>query len=358
MKLTNKYSIIPTLLFIAISIFSCKKIEPPFDDKDKNDPIYKVQGLMNGDSLNIYVDDTTVFVSEYPHSINGVESYVSEIHDVANAISLRFILIRPEILINAEGINFFQNEYINYLVHESKCIKIKFSDNEFQENYFYINQNGQYIKSNTINLLEYGNYVFPVKFSNISPNEFHLPIKYGFSEDYLDPYFTVTSSNDTLYFNADNNDLNHTWRLNNEIISNQPNGFVKVENGVHNLTHEIKDGFDNKGSYAALVSFSMNEFSWITDYKSCDGSTISNNYGKAIIEMNVKNQLFSTAHQSSNNDYKIKVSDIEYFGLLGGSNSTKKIKFTIEFDADLKNKNNTESIQLRKMKATLFVSFT
>ena len=47
-------------IYIILSVFlafACKKIEPPIDETEANDPIYLLEGLMDGDSLSLYVND-------------------------------------------------------------------------------------------------------------------------------------------------------------------------------------------------------------------------------------------------------------------------------------------------------------
>ncbi len=341
-----------TLFAVALTA-GCKKIKPPVDEADANDPIYKIEGLINGDSLKLYVDDSTVFVDNALYDFNGIEAYSSTISDAENDFELRVIVVRPEIFIDEEGIKLIESKDVDFLIDKDVCLATNFG-NTNQNNYVHINIDNYDFSGGHFETKGYGLYNAQLQFPNINTNTYELDLPVGFNNTVLIPTFYVDGyGNDIVGFMADDtiSALTHQWYIDGDMVSNQSVFTKEIEFGLHTVKHKVIDQYGNSANYKTLFYMNNNNVEWVMDIQEniCNNDGyVANNYGRGFIEVVRKGELFTSLYNPKNTAYKLKVSNIEYI-VDATSQSIKIIKFNLNFNAELKNANQTETILLEDM---------
>ncbi len=343
------------ILTIVSFLFSvgCKKIKPPVDESEANDPIYKIEGLMNGDSLKLYVDDSTVFIDNALYDFNGIEAYSSTIHDVENDFELRVVVVRPEIFIDEDGVKLIENKDVDFLINQEVCLQADFGTSN-QSNNFQIKLDNANFDGGTFFTHGYGKYEANLQFPNINSNSYQLDLPVGFNHSVLIPTFQLFGyNNDAVYFYADTNQsiTTHKWYVDDNMISAQSSFVDSFSFGLHTVKHEVTDQYGNIATHKTLFYMNNNNLEWvmkINDNVCNNSSYVSNNYGRGFIEVVRKGEHFTSLYNPNNTAYKLKVTNIEYI-VDSQTQSIKIIKFNLNFDAELKNADQTETILLENM---------
>lgn len=340
------------LLFTSFILFaySCKKIEPPIDPSQANDPIYLIKGMLNGDSLNLAVNDTTVFISNAPHNINGIEGFSSTISNVKTGFELKVIALKPELLISEAGIQAITNASTNFLVHQPICKSFKFSNGSNQENYTKISVNGESFNGNEIQLNEYGKYDVEFNFSNIGSQSFILPVKLGFKDETLNPYFNVNTTDNKIVLQSENTNASSTWLIDGNLISTNSTDSLIISNGIHTITHSVKDTYNNIASYSTLINY-HGHLIWQMSPEYCSTNIVENNFSNIIIEALYQGEKYTSAYNPENLSKEINVTDIEYI-LDPVTQMPSFVKLNVTFEAQLKSINNSKTVNLTEMKGT------
>jgi len=349
MKKTNL-----TLLFIAILFtFSCKKIEPPIDPSQANDPIYLLEGLMNGDSLNLYVNDTTVFISDAPYNMNGVEAYSSTISDLETGFEIKLIVLTPELLLSNLGIQTIENVNTNFIVHQPICKSFDFSNGSNQENYTKITVNGNSFNGNEIELNEYGKYDVGFNFNNINSEIYTIPVEVGFKDEILNPYFNLESLNNKLIFKSKNSNTSSQWLIDGSLTSTNLTDSASVSNGIHTITHQVTDTDENTASYSTLIYY-HEDLIWEITPSYCSEDVIENNYSNILIEVNHQGEKYTSAYNTENLSNQFKILNIEYI-LDATTQTISFVKLNVVFNVQLKTLNNSKILNLTNMKGTFHI---
>jgi hypothetical protein len=340
-------------IFSVFGTVACKKIKPPVDESEANDPIYKIEGLMNGDSLKLYVDDSTVFIDNALYDFNGVEAYSSTISDAENDFELRVVVLRPEIYIDEEGVKLIENKDVDFLIDQEVCLGTSFG-NSNQNGYFHINIDQQEFSGGNFATHGYGMYQAGLQFPNIDTKIYDITIPIGFNHSELIPTFNLVGYNNNLIeFEADNSsaDFSHQWFVDDVLINTQASFTDTIDFGLHSVNHIITDQYGNIANHKTMFYINNNSLEWVMKFEEniCNNDYYqSNNYGRGFIEVNRKGELFSSLYNPNNTAYKLKVTNIEYI-IDGQSQSIKIIKFNLNFNAELKNKDESETILLENM---------
>ncbi len=341
-----------TILIVILSV-GCKKIKPPVDESEANDPIYKIEGLMNGDSIKLYVDDSTVFVDNALYDFNGIEAYSSTISDAENDFELRVVVMRPEIFIDEEGVKLIESKDVDFLIDQEVCLATDFG-NSNQNNYVHINIDNYEFSGGHFGTHGYGLYQAHLQFPNINTNTYNLELPVGFNNTVLIPKFYLNANgNDSVAFVAYDtiSQLTHQWFIDDDLVNTQ-SAFVKdIGFGLHTVEHKVIDQYGNPAQYKTMFYMNNNDLEWVMNIEEniCNNDGyVSNNYGRGFIEVVRKGELFTSLYNPNNSAYKLKVSNIEYI-VDAASQSIKIIKFNLNFNAELKNKDQTETILLQNM---------
>jgi hypothetical protein len=342
----NKSVFILTISLFLITI-SCNKIDSPSDDSEANDPIYLLEGIMDDDSLKLYVNDTTIFISNGTYNMNGVEAYSSTISDVENNFEFKIIVIRPEIYLDEDGVKLIKQGDLKYIVHETVCKEFTFSNGSTQPNFLNIEINGSQFQGATIDVEEYGKYDAIFEFSNAVVESHQIPIEIGFKDEILNPYIEIQGAGNGIYFSGLNHDLEHKWELDDQLISSEIQGEITLNNGIHVIKHSVIDTYNNEASYTTLVKVDSDQFVWVMDYDYCT-NIVENNYGNVLIEVIKDGEKYTSVYNSTNFENKLEVTNIVYVVDVN-SQSIDFVKFNIKFDAELKNKDNSKSLNLKNM---------
>jgi len=348
----NKTTYILTIFAVVLTV-GCKKIKPPIDESEANDPIYKIEGIMNGDSLKLYVDDSTVFIDNALYDFNGVEAFSSTISDVENHFELTVVVVRPEIFIDEEGVKLIENKDVDFLIDQAVCLVTSFG-NSNQNDYFHINIDEQEFSGGHFGTHGYGLYQVGLQFPSIDTKIYDINLPIGFNNTELIPTFNLDGfGNNLIEFSSDDSsiDASHQWFVDDVLMNTQANFIDSIGFGLHSIEHKITDQYGNIANHKTMFYVNNNTLEWMMKFEEnvCNNDYYqSNNYGRGFIEVNRKGELFSSLYNPNNTAYKLKVSNIEYI-LDGQSQAIKIIKFNLNFDAELKNKNQTETILLQDM---------
>jgi len=342
------------LLLIAILFtVSCKKIEPPIDPTQANDPIYLLEGLINGDSLKLYVNDTTIFISNAPHNMNGVEAYSSTISDIETGFELKLIVLKPEIYLSEQGIQSIENTDTDYIVHRPTCRSFNFSNGSNQENYTKIIANGTTFYGNEIELEEYGKYDIGFNFNNINSQIYTIPVEVGFEDEILNPIFNVENLNTKILLHSENLNTTSKWFIDSNLISTNSLDSITVSNGIHSITHEVTDGNNNSASYTTLINY-YNDLIWQISPDYCSDDVVENNYSTIIVEVMQNGEKFTSAYNAENLSKEFDITNIEYI-LNPVTQSISFVKLKVNFEAQLKTIDNSKTLNLTNMEGTFHI---
>jgi hypothetical protein len=339
-------------IYIVLSVFlafACKKIEPPIDESEANDPIYLLEGLMDGDSLSLYVNDTSVFISSSPTSINGIEGYSSSITDIENGLEVRMTVIRPERLIDADGAKLIEKGEFDFLYHQPTCKKISFSEGSNQGDYLEVDLDGAFVDGLDLQFKEYGNYVALMKFPNLSEQAFEIPISTGFDNLELNPGFSVTSLQNVLTFNSDVQNVNHEWYLNKEVINTNASFEHECLNGLHEVMHKLTDSYGNVSSEKTMIFLSNGSVRWVMSNEYCVPEMAASNFEKIIVNVVKDGETYTSAFSEENQFNNVSISDVIY-AYNQNSGEVEFVKFRMDFDVLLKTLDNSKSLSLKEMK--------
>ena len=350
----NKKYYILTLLLVIFT-FSCKKIEPPIDDSEANNPIYMLEGLLNNDSIKLYVNDTTVFISDEPYNMNGVEAYSTTISDLETGFELKMVVLRPEIFLDEEGIKLIEKGQTKFLIHQPICNNFSFTQGSNQLNYFDAEMNGNDIQNGNVMMDEYGIYDTKMRFTNIGSQIYTIPTKVGFKDEILNPYFDLTGSGNLMIYSASNSDLTHEWKLDDVVFSTMDEGEYVMTNGVHKVSHSITDTYNNTATHTTLVFYQGNQLNWVLNNSYCSPNVVENNYGRAFIEVMYNGVKYTSLYNMNNENNNIQISNIVYV-VDSQTQTIDFVKFNIDFDAQLKTLDNSKTINLKNMKGTFHIA--
>jgi len=342
--------------FIGVFFFnSCEKINKPLNEEDANEPIYLLTGIVNGDSLKLFVDDTTVLIDNAPYDMNGVPAYSSTISDLESGFNLKMVMMRPEIYIDEAGVKLIKNGSLDYVVHENICNNFTFTQNPSQADYLSVTYNSETQTGGQINFEEYGIYQAKLNFSNLGASSYSLPLNIGFKDEILNPYFEVSNYLSTIQFSANNQNLIHQWSIDNLSV-NSSSLFTdsSLTNGVHKITHSVTDEYGNIAEHSTLIYVNSSSLIWALSNSYCTPNIDINNYGNVIIEATHQGVSYTSVYNLANKNKTLEVSEIEYV-IDADSQVIKFMKFKIKFDAELKSKDNTKTLNLKNMEGTFHI---
>ena len=127
-----------------------------------------------------------------------------------------------------------------------------------------------------------------------------------------------------------------------------------LSNGVHRVTHSVKDMYSNVASYTTLFRINNDQLVWVMDYSYCSSNMEENNYGNVYIEVIKDGEKFSSVYNSTNLGNSLEVTNIVYM-IDADTQSIDFVKFNIKFDAELKNENNSKTLNLKDMKGVFHI---
>jgi len=337
-------------IIFGLSIISCRKIEPTVDHSQSNDPVYKVNGTRNGLAIDLSVNDTTVFISDAIGSMNGIQTYSSEIKNSANNEAIRVIFTQSERPIQSiENYN-ITDKTIDFLVHKPKSFKFNFGNNQtaidslglaFNSNY----QSGDY----EFEYNEYG--IYSIACSFIGSNNFHYILNNGFVNNELSADFTITTDNGNFQnCTPQTLDFSHKWYINDPVsyeTGKTINGLV-FEDSLYWIKHVIIDEYGNSSEHTKYFFTEGHEIAWYLTAIETDNNPPIQNYGKLMVEYDYDGETYTSAYQSVNLNEDIQITDISFF--IVGSKVVSK--FTVKFDCRLSNLSGTKFIDLSDIEGT------
>ncbi len=338
------------LHIILISALSCKKIESNLEGNKSNDPIYLVGGDINGAPFNLIVNDTNIVVDQGTKMMNGIKTYYSEISNSTDNESIKILFAPAERPSQKIADYDTDDQYLSFLVHETKCFKFNFiHDASLNSSFSYYDSNNQLINSNEISFDEYGLYPVSYKINGVSTETYSTVINNGFEGKDLDPDFSLVEGTvDDLEVLADNTDHKHDWYLNGNHISSASYHVFNEENGIFTMRHVITDEHGNSMEKTKLFSLTSHVFDWILDIEYCQNNQEVTNFDKIIVEYEKDGELYSSAYTKDNLSHEILMTNLEYF-TEGGAIA---VKATLNFNCRLANSTQSKYLDLSNIKGT------
>ncbi|MFK8038442.1 MAG: hypothetical protein AB8B74_09145 [Crocinitomicaceae bacterium] len=321
-------------IFVLLAFASCKKVKSELEGTNQPIPIYKVSGLINGDSLNLTVNGTTALMSHGTGSLNGVGTYYTKFENKETNQIIKFSLTEPEI--KSEDISNYStsNKDIKFLTHQSNCYNFNYSSPPQDSPLLMILSNeGNWIHNTTLTFNEYGIYEVPLRFKAFSSQTFYHTIEHGFEPNHSADFSLENTVTDIKFTSFEKNN-NHSWYLDGELIGTAFDGFFTVKTGLHEITHTITDKIGNTVKKSHIFYSHYNQLKWILNTNKCYPTMVENNFERAIISYQENGVVYSSEHAEENEDHVIKITDIEYF-IENQNNGKISFKFTASFSGTL-----------------------
>lgn len=341
-------------VMIAVLMAACKK-KPLPDLPEDNAPYYSISGLMDDDSVNLYVGQEGITFAQGPTEVNGVQAYFGQISSPAEDLTIKMTIVRPERPLGSDGIQAISPSSIGFLVHESGCRDFSFAPYQGQSNYLLIKDvNGNFVPAESVNFEEYGNYEVTMKFTDVGQNSFVVPLNYGFETYQHNPKFVVYPEADTVSFAATVQDGSHQWLVDGSLMStNHSFSSTTLSAGIHKVEHILTDEYGNEASYITLIRITDFVLDWQMHIGSCGGQNPSN-YGKVIVSVEKDGELYTSEFVDENVNAVFSASNVEYVST-GNSGAADRAVFDFFFNAQLQNDTQTESLSLSSMTGTFNV---
>lgn len=339
------------IALMSLVMVACNK-KPLPDLPEDNAPYYSISGLMDEDSVNLFVGQEGITFAQGPTVVNGIPGYFGQISSPAENLTFKMIFTKPERPVGAQGPQVIDQFTLGYLVHEPGCRNFSFSPYLGQANYLLIkDENGNFVPAESVNFQEYGMYPIVMKFTDVGQNSFTVPVNYGFEQNQLNPKFIVYGSTDTVSFAATNQDGSHQWLIDGSMMStNASFTSGSLADGIHEVEHIITDEYGNQASFQTLIRITDYVLDWQMHIGAC-GDVNPSNYGKVIVSVEKDGEEFSTEFVDDNLDNVFSASNVEYVSTDNSGNPTRAV-FDFFFDAELKNATQTESLSLGSMTGT------
>ena len=347
----KNWFIVISVIFIAVFVASCKK-EPLPNLPEENDPYYSVKGYIDGEFIDLNVGQEGILISQGVSLNNGIKTYFGQIVSPSEDLLMKIEFTVPERPVTAQGLDPFTSQQIQFLVHETGCKSLGFGSNIQQSNFVYVqNDQGNFEQLSELSFKEYGKHDVTFKFTNVSPNHYVIPVNYGYNHQQMNPDFTVYGSADTTFFAAFDQDGEHSWYIDDNLVSNEAiySDFLSI--GIHKVEHQKVDEYGNIATKTTLVRITDFVFDWKMDINNCQGSNNNNyNYGKVIVTVNTNGHEYKSYRAVENLDNSFIVNNVEFVG--SSPNNPDWAVFDFEFESVLINQNSSDSLSLTGMSGT------
>lgn len=321
------------LLLIPLFLFSCKKKKIE-DIPVGNEPIFKAEGTLNGESFSLVAGVDDAYMYSYTELINGVNKFTGKLSD--NSTTIEFGVFDGNLdsgpLLNMSDLvdtlvwatNSSQPLAIlskTSFVNSNNISSIEwYSDNEF-------------IGSNTVTITKPGKYNICafVTFTDASQQHLCNEIILGYN---MNANFTLRYS---LFPNGDLNswiDVDEgtvasvDWSIDNESIAdNDQNVTLNIEDDTYQVTATVHFNNGVVRTKSFLIDGSLNgnniqDFS-IFEITALNKQAIKRDYNALLVV--TKNNIEYRSDYQGNQSGSVLIKNIEYYGLNNQGNKVYKL---------------------------------
>lgn len=338
------------IVLVVLVLASCKKVPLP-DYPESNSPVYTLRGQIDEDSFYVAVGENADFLCG-TSIMNGVETFYGQIESTPQDFLLRVDITKPERMPIKATDGGIIKENPDFLVHNPSCIRLEFGEAYDQMNNLLVKVNDKFVPLTNISYSEFGLYHLILKFTDFGPNEFDLPVRYGFEYQDINPKFTSSGTDNVLHLTANESAYSHKWFINEELVGEENSVSVPVQDGIHKVKHLIIDEAGNELVYVTLVRFKNGQYYWQMNYSYCTNVEQSN-YSKLMVSYRHGGIWYKSNKALSNGFKEIELSDVNFIGDEEGL--LKMAYFNLKFAAKLKDDSQTVSVSLENVEGRMAV---
>ena len=331
---------------------SCTK-EPLPELPEPSAPIYGLKGLIDGEAFDVNVGVGDAEITYGISEINGIGTYFGQIDAPSQDFTLRLEVFKPERVVADVSEGQMIQDDPDFFVHTPACVRLDFGPKYPQHDYLLIeNDNGQFEPASYVSYNEFGLYEMTMKFTDYSPQPFTIPIRYGFEYQEMDPEYTSEAVGDTVTFTGAGTFAESEWYVNDHLESTEQNYKVRLQDGIHEIVHLVRDTDGNEASYTSLVRMKHGNYMWQLKYNYCT-EIDQNNYGEMMVSMKKDGMWYHSSRGISNFSKKFDLGTIQYYST--DDQGPRLAYFDIAFDANLKDDRQSLSLSLENISGTIAV---
>jgi len=342
------------LLFIILTapIVGCQKEALPILPEG-NDPIYALNGLVDGDSLNLKVGLETVVMNVGVEENKGILTYYGEMENVLKNERFRIEFIRQEEAINAGQHQVFNALSVPFLVHQTGKLNFDFGGVGNQINNFEIRTpSGNFVETDILEVQTYGVHNFEIRFKDYVSEVFNFQVKHGYEERLINSSYNVQGSANVIYLDASYPAFMHEWYIDGQLVGTEASYVGSIEDGISEILHKVIDENGNESISRSLVRFKGGKDFWAMklNYQP-EYEFESYNYGRVVVSMFKSDKWYSSSFDLSNKDQQMSVSDI----LTINDVDRRLISCNLAFDAQLKTEDMADSLTLSNINGKFLI---
>jgi hypothetical protein len=331
-------------LFIFAILFSCKKKEIE-DLPVSNEPAFKAEGTLNGESFSIIAGEEDAYMNTYTELINGVNKFSGNLTDGSTEIKIGFydgkINNIPKILSQSDLQSLIWD--IDYNTPLAVLSKNLFS-NSSKINSIEWYSDEEYLGPNTYTFTKPGKYnikaIVTFNDGSIDTLENILVLGYNTIENYS-LKFNLTSNGDlNSWIEIDNGTVeSRTWKLDGITINTSDNNFItNIDDQIHELSVTVKFTNGVTRTKKIHVDGDFTNGYHLSDFTVCELDPINKDAlkrdFKALLIIK-KDNIEYRSDYIGNTSGSISINSIDYFGL---NTAGKKVyRFSAHITSNLKN---------------------
>lgn len=336
------------MVFSSLILIACKKEALP-DLGESNEPIYNLSGSIDGESLDLQLGKGDAAVTYGLSEENGMPTFYGLIESESKNQKIKFEIIQNEKSKNGDNYAVFNADEIPFLVHEKGRVQFDFGGVGNQNNFLFLqDRNGNFIKTDILEMKEFGNVELSVIFYDYGNHAFKFMMQHGYHQEKLVARFTVNSDQNTIELFSEQENYSNEWYLNDVLVGTDQNYAGSLEDGIHVIKHIVRDQDGNKAEAFGLVRFKGGKNFWTMDMNYLPEYEFeSYNFGRMMVSVFQNDEWYSTNLAASNKSNNMKVSNVKFI-----PNSEKNkplIGFDLDFSAYLANSTKTDSVYIENM---------
>lgn len=341
-------------LILAILLVACEK-EPYPQLPLGNDPIYKVKGLVDSDSLNFTVGIDNVDIKSGTSTKNGLTTYYGEMSNAIKNEKIRIEFIQLEKQRTTDGYNVFESEQLSFLVQENAKLIFDFGGVGNQKNNFSLeDKNGNFVNTDVMNLSEFGLIEGRAMFTDYGSEVFDFSFMHGYENKELISKFSIQGADNIILVQAENEFEVNEWYINNMLVGTGTFYSGEIEDGIHQITHRIVDAVGNESSTSKIVRFKGGKDFWEMTANYAPEYTFENyNYGRVVVSMFKNGEWYSSEFTAENKLENFNMNEIQ---IIQNQVSGKPyVAFNFNFSCKLENQDKSAELNLSNLTGKFLV---
>jgi hypothetical protein len=320
---------------------------------ESNDPVYFLSGTLNDEPFDVRVGVGDAGINYGVSQMNRVATYYGEVESESEDFLLRMDVIRPSLMPAAGDEEVLIPQTGELLVHNPVNLQFRFGNyNQQCDNLLVMNEQGEFELKNTVALSEYGVYSISVKFTDVSPKVFEIPVRYGFEVPELNAGFISNGEGTQCQLFSVSEYPSHQWYVNDLLVSEDSYCSVPMPDGINVVRHVIADAQGNSAEHLTLIRYDQGLYLWQLAYV-YSSPQVETNYGKCLISFRRNGVWYKSSITSDNIDKFIYLTDV---GILRGQSDVATLAwFNLAMDVLLKDDSQTLSLSLENVEGRMAV---